>query len=121
MSSSSYSEEQLSTHQRLLEQEVFQVETKWPHFRQLLREIRKLASDFPPSATVVSLERGLLYGGISLLGPFFHRHEFVSVTAVLPVPMSAALTTPSWWTTKDCCEYQPPIERQLKQLGLTQR
>jgi SAM-dependent methyltransferase len=33
----------------------------------------------PQRACVVCLERGLLYGGISLFGPFFHHQEFISI------------------------------------------
>lgn len=63
----------------MLEERVFQVRTRWPHFRLLLADLQKLAEATPASATVVSLERTLLYGGISLLAPIFHRQYFVSV------------------------------------------
>lgn len=74
-----FSQAQLDGHFAVLSERVFQVETKWPHFRQLLRDVRKLASEATPQMTVVSLERGLLYGGCSLIAPFFHHCEFLSV------------------------------------------
>jgi SAM-dependent methyltransferase len=74
-----YSEEQLDAHQAMLEERVFHVHTQWPHFAQLLREVRRWSRELPEGGTVVSLERGLLYGGISLVAPFFHRQRFVSV------------------------------------------
>lgn len=69
----------LEAHEALLRERVFQTETKWPHFRLLLGDLAQLAQEMPPGATVVSLERGLLYGGFSLIGPYFHRQDLVSV------------------------------------------
>jgi SAM-dependent methyltransferase len=74
-----FSEAQLDLHQQMLEQRVFQIGTKWPHFRLLIQDVRRLSREMRPGARVVCLERGLLYGGISLFGPFFHRQEFISV------------------------------------------
>ncbi|MGE3967510.1 MAG: methyltransferase domain-containing protein [Dongiaceae bacterium] len=74
-----FTEAELDGHFRMLEERVFQVETKWPHFRRLLADIRELARDLPAEAQVVCMERSLLYGGISLFAPFFHRQRFVSI------------------------------------------
>ena len=75
---SSFSEAQLDAHEALLAEKVFQT-SKWPHFGQMLRDVRRLAGELAPGATVVSLERGLLYGGVSLIAPFFHAQNFISV------------------------------------------
>ena len=69
----------LDEHRAMLEERVFQVDTKWPHFRLLLDDIQRISCDLPRGSHVVSLERTLLYGGISLFAPFFSDHEFVSV------------------------------------------
>lgn len=69
----------INAHADMLAEKVFQVDTKWPHFRLLLADIREMAAQLRPGATVVSLERGLLYGGISLFAPFFDRQSFISV------------------------------------------
>jgi len=69
----------LAKHAELLRERVFQIETKWPHFRLLLNDIAELAAETPPEATVVVMERGLLYGGYSLIGPFFDRQKLISV------------------------------------------
>ena len=74
-----FTQAQLDDHYAVLAERVFQVETKWPHFRQLLRDVRRLAGEALPQTTVVSLERGLLYGGCSLLAPFFHHCDFLAV------------------------------------------
>ena len=74
-----YTEAQLQAHADLLAEKVFQTETRWPHFRLMLKNIRDWAKRLPEGATVVSLERTLLYGGISLVAPFFYRQKFISV------------------------------------------
>ena len=74
-----FTQDQLDGHFAVLAELVFQVETKWPHFRQLLRDVRRLADETTAQMTVVSLERGLLYGGCSLTAPFFDHCEFLSV------------------------------------------
>ena len=73
-----YSEEALKKHASVLAEKVFLTD-RLPHFELLLREIRTLAKSTPKNATVVSLERGLLYGGLSLVGPFFHAQNFISI------------------------------------------
>ncbi len=74
-----FTQAQLDGHLAVLAERVFQVETKWPHFRQLLRDVRRLAGEAAPQTAVVSLERGLLYGGCSLIAPFFQHCEFLAV------------------------------------------
>jgi SAM-dependent methyltransferase len=78
-SQSSPSEAEVAAHLAMLEERVFQVNTRWPHFRLLLGDLKRLAKELPETATVVSLERTLLYGGISLFAPLFTRQMFVSV------------------------------------------
>jgi SAM-dependent methyltransferase len=73
------SSSELDAHAAMLAEKVFQTETLWPHFRQLLRDVRQVAETTPEGATVVSLERTLLYGGISLFAPFFERQNFISI------------------------------------------
>ncbi|MDW3094309.1 MAG: methyltransferase domain-containing protein [Gammaproteobacteria bacterium] len=74
----SYSNDQLDKHTQVLAEKVFLTD-RLPHFNLLLREIKKLSQQAAPETTVVSLERGLLYGGLSLVGPYFHRQEFISI------------------------------------------
>lgn len=73
-----FTKDQLDKHTEVLANKVFLTD-RLPHFDLLLREVRSLAESLPGDATVVSLERGLLYGGLSLIGPYFHRQNFVSV------------------------------------------
>lgn len=73
-----YSNDALDKHAEILARKVFLTD-RLPHFELLLREIRELATQIDKNATVVSLERGLLYGGLSLIGPFFHAQNFISI------------------------------------------
>jgi SAM-dependent methyltransferase len=66
-------------HLKVLEERVFQVKTRWPHFRLLLSDIRELGETLPEGCDVVGLERTMLYGGVSLLAPLFPRHRYVAV------------------------------------------
>ena len=80
-----FSEEQLNKHSQILADKVFLTD-RLPHFELLLREVKELANNSASNATVVSLERGLLYGGYSLIGPYFHNQNFISVDSS---PLSA--------------------------------
>ncbi|MEP4378265.1 MAG: methyltransferase domain-containing protein [Alphaproteobacteria bacterium] len=71
-----FSPAMLDGHAEVLAERVFQVDTKWPHFKRLLTDIRALAGEMPAGASVVSLERGLLYGGCSLIAPFFQDQDY---------------------------------------------
>ncbi len=73
-----FTDEQLAKHSQVLAEKVFLTD-RLPHFELLLKEVKNLALTTAPNATVVSLERGLLYGGYSLIGPYFHQQNFISV------------------------------------------
>lgn len=73
-----FSQAQLDGHSEVLAQKVFLTD-RLPHFELLLSEIKSLANKAKPNSTVVSLERGLLYGGYSLVGPYFHKQNFISI------------------------------------------
>ena len=72
------SSSQLDNHTQFLRQKVFQADSKWPHFGQLIDWIIKLSSELEPSSTVVALERTLMYGGFSLFAPYFSEHDYIS-------------------------------------------
>jgi hypothetical protein len=74
-----FSPKDLAGHLAVLAEKVFQTATKWPHFDLLLADVRRLADEMPVGATVVSMERGLLYGGCSLIAPFFQNHDFIAL------------------------------------------
>lgn len=69
----------IAAHEQLLKERVFQVETKWPHFGLLFADIPKLLANLKPDATIVTMERGLLYGGYSLIGPLFSEYNFIGI------------------------------------------
>ena len=74
-----FTAEQVSLHNQMLAEKVFQVESKWPQFGLLLRDCARLARELAKGSTIVCMERTLLYGGISLFAPLFQEHDFVSL------------------------------------------
>lgn len=69
----------LDDHMDLLKEKVFQTQNKWPHFELLLNDIKELSQQAKSDSKIVSLERALLYGGYSLIAPFFQNADFCSV------------------------------------------
>ncbi|KHF25375.1 class I SAM-dependent methyltransferase [Solemya velum gill symbiont] len=73
-----FSSEAIEHHIDMLGERVFQVKTKWPHFNLLLRDLRSLSERLEENSLVISLERGLLYGGSSLAAPVFSGHRVIA-------------------------------------------
>lgn len=74
-----HTQKAIDAHLSMLEERVFQVRTKWPQFKLLLADIKKLSEEMPEGATVAGLERTILYGGYSLFAPFFGQQRYISV------------------------------------------
>lgn len=68
----------LNKHIETLKKKVFFTNTKWPHFEILFNDLTKL-SKIKKYKTIVSLERGSLYGNISLFAPLFKKKNFISL------------------------------------------
>ena len=68
----------IKKHIETLKKEVFFVDTKWPQFDLLFKDLIRLSKSKKIS-TIVSLERGSLYGNISLFAPLFDKKKFVSI------------------------------------------
>ena len=68
----------LTKHDKEIKKKVFFVDTKWPHFNLLFSDIKKLSVK-KKYKNILSLERGGLYGYISLLSPYFKKQNFVSI------------------------------------------
>ncbi len=68
----------IKQHNKFLKEEVFFVDTKWPHFDLLFKDIERLSKN-KKIKNVVSLERGSLYGDISLFAPYFNDKNFISI------------------------------------------
>lgn len=68
----------LNNHEKILKKNVFFIKSKWPHFDILFKDIKSLAKN-KKIKHIVSLERGNLYGSISLFAPFFENKNFISV------------------------------------------
>jgi len=68
----------LKDHINTLKKDVFFTDKKWPHFNLLFEDIKKL-SNTKKFKKVLSLERGSLYGNISLFAPLFFKKDFTSI------------------------------------------
>ena len=66
----------LKKHYDALRKEVFFVDDKWPQFNILFDDIIALSKKFKKNKNVLSLERGGLYGNISIFAPFFKSSNF---------------------------------------------
>ena len=60
---------------------VYFVKTKWPQFDLLFKDINKI-SKTNKNTNVLSIERGGLYGNISLLAPFLLKEIFIQLTVL---------------------------------------
>ena len=68
----------IRNHEKILINQVFFSNSKWPHFELLINDIKKLSKK-KEFKNILSLERGNLYGGISLFAPYFIKKKFISV------------------------------------------
>jgi SAM-dependent methyltransferase len=73
------SKAQVDGHEQVLSEKVFQVKKKWPQFELLLDDLKTIPKKFQYGSNVVAMERTLLYGGYSLIAPFFSEHNFMSL------------------------------------------
>ena len=69
----------LRKHEKFLKEKVFFVKSKWPQFDILFKDINKISKSINKNMSVLSIERGGLYGNISLLAPFFHKGKYYSI------------------------------------------
>lgn len=68
----------IQDHIKTLKNEVFFTKNKWPHFNLLFQDIQRLAKS-TKFKDILSLERGSLYGSISLFAPIFKNKKFTSI------------------------------------------
>jgi len=80
----SFTNEALGGYMQMLRERVFETENAHQYFELLLEDIVEQSNILSEGAVVVALERTLLYGGYSLLGPLFHRQRFISVDCSPP-------------------------------------
>ena len=68
----------IKKHEEVLKNNIFFTEKRWPHFNLLFDDIKKLSKN-KKKLKVLIIERSYLYGELSLLAPFFLKHEVTSV------------------------------------------
>jgi SAM-dependent methyltransferase len=91
-----------SKHRQFLASNVFQVQTKWPHFHRLLEDVAFIAEQMRPDQTAVCLERAYVYGGHSLFAPLFPRGKFISVDCQTETAAERGGYQKGWLDHPDC-------------------
>ena len=74
-----FSQRKLNDHINYLKKNVFFVDTKWPHFDILFLDLLNLSKKIKRNSNVLFLERGALYGNLSVWAPLFHQNNITSV------------------------------------------
>lgn len=97
----------LERHIEFLERRVFQVETRWPHYRRLLSDLRGLADRCGAGERVLSLERASVFGGTSLFAPLFERGRVFAYDVRLDGLEEARLGHQAHWTEDPDCLRRP--------------
>ncbi len=69
----------LKKHIYFLKKKVFFNDSKWPHFDLLFDDLIKLSKNKKKNFRVLFLERGGLYGNISLFAPLFYKSIVTSI------------------------------------------
>tara|TARA_B100001123_G_C15283202_1_gene1014715 strand:- start:381 stop:1163 length:783 start_codon:yes stop_codon:yes gene_type:complete len=68
----------IKNHETFLRKNIFFTNSKWPHFNLLFKDINRLSKQ-SKKMKVLIIERSFLYGSVSLLAPFFSKHDVVSI------------------------------------------
>lgn len=75
----------LEQHQGVLEDEIFQIHTKWPEFEPLLRSLHGIGASLRGKEIVIDLGRYYVYDGCCLFAPYFSKAgQYVGTDCVLP-------------------------------------
>jgi SAM-dependent methyltransferase len=75
----------LERHQRVLENRIFQIHTKWPEFQPLLESLRGIGTSLKGNEVVIDLGRYYLYDGCCLFAPYFAKAKhYIGADCVLP-------------------------------------
>ncbi|HEX8552588.1 MAG TPA: methyltransferase domain-containing protein [Abditibacteriaceae bacterium] len=108
-----FSSSQIEAHRAFLYRNIFQTETKWPHFRRLLEDVQDLADTTREDETALCLERAYVYGGDSLFAPLFKKGRFVAVDCETETAKERGGYQKSWTEHPDClhvpCDRIAPI------------
>ena len=96
-----------SRHFRFLERNVFQVDTKWPHYRRLLTDLEEFLRTVPQSSKVVCLERAFVFGGQSLFAPLFDEFDFMAIDIRLAGLEPVRFSYQSDWLNHPDCDARP--------------
>lgn len=100
----------LREHVAFLEEKVFQVHTKWPHYRRLLADLKELADTLPIGSRVAILERAFIFGSRSLFAPLFPRLDAVSIDIRLEGLEEERMGYQTHWLEDPRCAATPVVQ-----------
>ena len=70
---------QLDAHLQVLRAEVFEVETRTPHYAPMLDRLMRWSKALAPAERTLVLERAYIYGGTCLFAPLFAHTQLLAV------------------------------------------
>lgn len=95
-------------HRAFLEERIFQIHTRWPHYRRLLDDLTEIAATLGPTSEVLCLERAFVFGGVSLFAPLFDaRARFVAYDVRLSGLEEERMGYQRDWTEDARCAARP--------------
>ncbi|RYZ84061.1 MAG: SAM-dependent methyltransferase [Proteobacteria bacterium] len=105
-----------NTHIEFLRNQLFQIETKWPHYGQLMKDTLELADEQNAGSRILCLERAYIYNGISLFAPLFDKGELDVVDCVLNSAEERAGYQRSWLDESKCVLQQSNLSGRVTEL-----
>lgn len=94
-------------HLVFLEAKVFQVATKWPHYRRLLADLAEIAAQTPSGSKIACLERAFIFDGRSLFAALFDGHDFHAHDVRLEGLEEARMGYQAHWLDDPRCDARP--------------
>ncbi len=111
----------LKKHYQALREEVYFVDKKWPQFDILFDDILALSKKYKKNNNVISIERGALYGNISVFAPFFHSVNFLSVDCSEEKIKKRGAYNKNFTVNKDIIKIPIDVHTDYKKLKIKQR
>lgn len=96
-----------SDHLQFLEERIFQIDTRWPHYWRLLSDLLELTQEIPLGRKVVCLERAFVYGGTSLFAALFEGFDFHAHDVRLEGLEEARMGYQASWLDDPRCDARP--------------
>ncbi len=111
----------LEKHYSALRKDVFFVDKKWPQFDILFKDIITLSKKYKKNKNVISIERGGLYGNISIFAPFFNSVNFLSIDSSEEVIKKRGAYNKKFTINKDIIKIPIDIHTDYKKIKIKEK